>query len=247
MERRLLQNLGRTLAIVLIVIGCGRLSKEAPRSETLQPAVYLPIIRNPPPPLVNPSFELGDGGNCEWVDKSGGVHLYCPDEVHPPVGWTASWYNEADGVCDTPTGQPEMLTFDLDPFRIRDGAYSLKYFTFWRCQWVSTWQDASLAPGAYRVSAWVQAWFSGCSSQPYHIGEPLDDQCNPAPWAHLRIRIGVDDVWGEWVEAYNEWAQIEIETEISGTARVTVESKSDAPLKHQDVYIDAVRVERVGE
>lgn len=233
MERRLLQNLGR-LAIILALTACA--SSAAGHDPRRDPSpLRLPIVRRSAW-LTNPSFELGEGGDCSPST--------CPQEIRPPLGWTANWRDGVSGICDTPTGQPEMLPFDGDPFRVFAGDWSLKYFTFWRCQWVTVSQEVRLPPGSYRVSAQVQSWFSGCSSQPYHPGEPLDDQCNPAPWAHLHIRIGIGDAWSEWVEAYNEWKLIEATVNLDATASVlvSVESQSFSPLKHQDVYIDDVRI-----
>lgn len=206
--------------------------------------VYIPIVSNYRG-LQNGGFEINESGNCEI----NGVPAVCPQEVRPPSDWTAWWYNQQSGVCDPhKTGQIELSRFDIDPFRIASGGYSLKYFTFWRCHWAGIKQRVVMPEGWRFATAKVQSWYSSCSSKPYHVGEPLDENCQPAPWAKLEIRIGIESngiiTWGVPVEAYNEWKMPGTPMVYTdGTVTLWIESKSNAPLKHNDVYIDEVTLQ----
>lgn len=199
--------------------------------------------------LYNASFEENELGNCVWYDENG-KHTDCPQEVRPPNHWTAWWFNQWPNVCyPHKTGQIELSRFNTDPFRIIHGNWSLKYFTFFRCHWAGILQQVELPSGTYSASVKAQAWYSSCSSKPYAKGNPLDENCNPAPWANLTIRIGIgtgDDprqnvVWSLPVEGYNEWVTAQTPPVfIGGLVTVFIESRSDAPLKHNDVYLDDV-------
>lgn len=259
------------LAVILVLVACvARLdpNKEpsvlwpgGPRDET-EPRAYLPIAVRPDSNLaVNGDFEDTSGeGGCTWWDIAGFVHRDCPQEVRPPRHWEMWWFNQEAGVCPPHrTGQPEGALFhrSLDDFRVYNGDYSFRWFTFFRCQHAGLSQKhIILRSGFYSAEMRAQMWYSSCDSEPYHVGEPLDEDCNPAPWANMRVRIGIDPwggvsprastvVWSRWAETYNVWGKVvSPEVAIAAPRMVTlfVEVESDAPLKHGDFYGDGVRL-----
>lgn len=247
----------RLVALVLFAV----LLAQSAQSQALVPRAYLPIIAGDSGNLAqNPSFEQGNDGECLWWDIAGFERHDCPQEVRPAKSWAFWWLNQEQGICAPHrTGQPEAAVFDVDPFRVASGARSFRYFTFFRCHHAGLLQrHIILRSGFYRASAQAQAWYGSCDAQPYYPGEPLDENCNEAPWANLTIRVGIgvnmgfdDDPrsdliqWGEWTEGYNEWVTVEspaVPIAAPSFVRVFIESRSDAPLKHNDVYLDDVRL-----
>jgi hypothetical protein len=240
----------------------------APRLVRCANDTYLPIVSRDAGyiALTNPDFE-GDSWNEQmYWDADGGPYYSNYEEINPPIGWTAWWWEGIDDICgDKPykigypeykPGRPEFKVFKdyMDPRRVYSGTQSSKYFTFWRCQYAGLLQEISIYPSAvYTISAQVQAWYSNCSTKPYD--PPLEQDCETELDAQLKVRIGVDPtggmnpssldiVWSDWVEPYGEFEEITTSARLMGPATVFFNSHSNWPLKHEDVYIDAVRMIR---
>ena len=109
----------------------------------------------------------------------------------------------------------------------------------------------SLPIGAYSFGAWVQAWYSQCSTRPHD--PPYEADCNmPLTWAHMRVRVGLDPtggqnpwspniVWSEEIEPYGEYVPIRTPpvSVWGGSATVFIYSESTHALKHEDAYFDS--------
>ncbi len=255
------------LAVVLFALGLivvGRLVYEvAPLSPLAVPAarmahfnVFIPVAYKETFGLVNGDFEGGATGDQLYWDQFGGPYVGEFVEIRAPTGWTAYWIQGVEGICvgGYNPGRPEYNVFEnwMDPRRVYSGTQSARYFTFWRCQSAGLLQGVHLY-GIRQASVEVQAWYSNCSTKPYDL--PLDYNCSSPLDAHLKVRIGIDPtgvvdphsehiVWSEWAESYGEYKRIfTLHVSLNGPATVFLQSLSDWPLKHEDVYWDWVVLE----
>jgi hypothetical protein len=185
--------------------------------------VYVPLVSRPAT-VVNPGFELGYGGDCEWYEMCAIPVTGCYREQRIPAGWTGGWRHKCP--CESGvTGLPEMKLAErrVDPRRVHSGAHSAQGFTFWRC---GNWwweQTFNLAPGHYQAGAWVQTWNNGI-------------------WA----RVCLSDVCSPWFTSPDEWIRIVTPAaQHGGPVKLRVEFMAHRPYKNTDGYVDDVAVWRI--
>jgi hypothetical protein len=207
--------------------------------------------------LDNPSFGGAEGDSCLWWVWDGrgwnGPNEGCFQEQRPAVGWTAYWFDRGPDQCPPyTTGRPEVLVLrkEIDARRILDG----EAFTFWRCHHIGLLQQVDVPPGTYRLTAHAHGWYSDCSSRPYD--GPYDSDCEtPIHWAKMELRVGIDPaggvdprgssvVWSEPAECYGQYCELTVDVSLNGRATVFLDSRTTAPLKHEDVYWDAISLAR---
>lgn len=230
------------------------------------PRAYLPAIRvagRPAPPVVplvaNPSFEGSTGRDVLWWDPSGGPYTTPFGETSSPEDWTVWWHDRQPDVCPpNVTGRPEtgLILAHQDRLRIRTGEKAAKLFTFWRCHRYGLLQSLQFPPGKFIFKIYAQAWFSRCSNRPH--SPPLEPDCKtPLWWASMRVRVGIDPTgsqdpssssiaWSTWTQPYAQYMLLSTPPVVfsqAGTATLFVESRSTAPIKHQDLYLDDASIE----
>lgn len=129
-------------------------------------------------------------------------------------------------------------------------------FTFWRCHEFGLFQEVEVVEGAfYRLTAYAHSWYSRCSSLS-HLS-PLEADCvTPIGWAHDFLAVGIgpngeldprDVTWSEPVEVYSYYDDEPLEITArakGGTATFWLRATATHPLKHNDFYLDDVRLER---
>ncbi len=212
----------------------------------------MPIVVRSSWPLNTEIFRsVGDDGNChwyDWVDEKG--YWGCPENVRVPTFWTLHWENRKQCWPGSMflTGQPEARL--TDPILDVGRGESLLWFTFWRCQNVML--EQMLPEGLWgervKVTARVQVWYSDCSEEPF--GPPLHSDCT-TPWAgDLEMRVGAGSVHSMWTDdVYCNgtpcWHDIQspwVDVPITGDT-IWVQSRSDWPAKHENVYVESVTLE----
>jgi hypothetical protein len=239
----------------------GAMPERLPIGQTLippdpfKPQAAFPVVsvRSPwPIQFTNLDFESGYGGECLAFLENFVPETKCPQEVNPPADWTVWWYDFDEWH------QPEGRLVDRseDPNRILYGDHSYLWFTFWRNQHVGLWQEQNVqVRGIYKMIVYWHAWYSECSTSPYDGPRwGGDDGCAEiVDWAHLKCRAGITDLnpgpqqiwWGEWEECYSPWCRYESPASlVGGRAGLWFECISDAPLKHQNVYVNQIFIEK---
>ena len=209
--------------------------------------------------LTNSGFEAGTHKATAYWTPAGGPYHDQFNEVNPPEGWTAWWYEGFP--CATAytfdTGRPEILTF-TDPGRVHSGTKAVKAFTFWRCHEMGLFQKVDVVTGTYVFTVYAHSWYSNCSNKPFD--PPLDSDCQTPLAAWNKLKVGIDsggDIdphgssvhWGATIEQYGVYGQqplaVIASVPMSGTVTVFVSSLADNPLKHADVYLDDAALWRV--
>jgi len=229
---------------VAIVVACLAGQAEGARGEA-QTLVTTILVRSPW--ALNTELLWGrENGRCEWYDWSGGEwYRACPENVRAPSFWKLYWTRGKPCQVGT-TGQPEarMTSPLMDPGR----GQSFLWFTFWRCQSVRLEQRLpEELDGRVRVTARLHVWYSDCSGEPF--GPPLHRDC-VTPWTgRLEVRAGVGrraSAWkanaycsGEpcWHDVTSPWV------EVDGFRSIWIESRSDYPAKHENVYVESITLE----
>jgi hypothetical protein len=187
------------------------------------------------------------------------------NEINAPDDWTV-WWVEGEPCAGAPTewfsGRPEVLLADLndgfnDNLRVFDGNKALKWFTFYRCNHGGIFQTLPVMNGTYQFSYQGQTWYSGCSTDP-HGDQPRDDFCAVID-SHAYLRAGIDPeggdeyaapsvVWGSSIENYGTYDDAIVSPAVevtSGFLTLWIEVNSELPLKHNDLYADAVELIKV--
>lgn len=212
----------------------------------------------------NPSFEEGTHlGNWFYQDCIDGAWW----EHYLPIETALEWefyFAEGCACASDPnvvTGRPEanVITSMPDPLRVRNGLRAFRAFTFWRCHSFWLQQTVELTPTDGVTAYWIEAeayvhsWYSDCSTRP-HDAPYWDDCTTPAgdPFSRSRICVaptGVFDprdpaaVCSEPVEIYGVYGDpitLTTRIETTGTLELMVWSQTNAPLKHEDWYVDDV-------
>lgn len=256
----------RKLLVLLVAIA----GLAANRPQAIIPWAYLPFIARPasggPNVVRNPGFEDDTAtGGCVWWDVANFQHTDCPGEVQSPRFWDAWWIAGQNARCEPdPLGQPEMRLANLvvDPYRVRTGEYAAQWFTFYVCHRAGLQQRHIIDPftvetKTVEASAWAHVWYSNCGDLDLvHYPAALDRNCQVAPGADHRLRIGIDlvggqdprsdyIVWSPWYEPYNEWAWMSVRAPVSVSRPVTLFVESDSgPYQfiYQNVYVDDVEL-----
>lgn len=150
------------LVLVVAIVALALLRDDQPAMEQ---RVYLPFVARSHAQsvqLVNPGFEGGYGGKCEFYNAKTGFHSFCYDEQDVPLGWTFGWYEGfgANLCYNGKTGRPEAALSDRrHPGDVYAGDYSAHAFTFWRCGRFWWEQSVLVEPGSfYTFIAWVRTW-----------------------------------------------------------------------------------------
>lgn len=201
--------------------------------------------------LANPSFEgsypvyvMAAPGHpdCQtWFDDQ--PNQYC-ERVKLAEDWHPYWLNtpRTEGWMNIQPEYVPSLPHEQPP-RVRSGAKSQHYFSFWSTHEGGLMQQVSaLANGRYCFSSWGHAWssretLSGWLSDPNDHGQ-------------LYQRVGIDPtggtdwqspnvVWGDMRMQYDEFGLFSVEAVAQAdTITVFLWSKANIPVKHNDVYWD---------
>ena len=212
--------------------------------------------------LVNPSFEDGqDRLTPTDVYDAGGRFLEqrIISEINTPNGWTV-FFREGlpvpwDDKNDVGFAQPEVNVIPrlppyVDPPRVFDGVWALQMFTFYMIHDAGVYQQVEVQPwSTWQLSAYTHAWASvlddphqsyvtDCEQVTQMAG--IDPTGGTDPYADTVI-------WSEAAHIYDEYAQTPVvkATAISDTMTVFLRSVIKWPIKHNDVYWDAVRLEQI--
>ena len=205
--------------------------------------------------ITNPSFEgeypvyvMAAPGHpdCQtWSQDQ--PNQYC-ERVKLADDWHPYW-------LDTPRTEPWMniqpeyvpsLPHEQPP-RVRSGAKSQHYFSFWSTHEGGLYQQISaLENGRYCFSSWGQAW-SSRDTLPGWLSDPEDH-------GELYQRVGIDPtggtdwqspnvVWGEMRLQYDAFGLFSVEAVAEAdTITVFLWSRPNIPVKHNDVYWDDARL-----
>ena len=201
--------------------------------------------------LANPSFEgeypvyvMAAPGHpdCQtWFDDQ--PNQFCErakmaDDWHPywlDAPRTEPWMNiQPEYVPSLPHEQPP---------RVRSGEKSQHYFSFWSTHEGGMYQQVStVVNGRYCFSSWGHAW-SSRETLPDYTSDPADH-------GELFQRVGIDPtggtdwqspnvVWGDMWMQYDEFGLFTVEAVAQAeTITVFTWSRSNIPVKHNDVYWD---------
>ncbi len=188
--------------------------------------------------LLNNDWQLGEeyDGTC-----NGGS---CPGNVRVPTFWDLTWLNQKPCELGSTfkTGQPEARL--TDPWQDPDRGHSFMWFTFWRCQhvWLSQDIPEAFVGRTVVVKALAQVWYSDCGSEPF--GPPLQSDCVSGWDGNLRLRIN-GSVWATAYCHYNPcWHIVSSEAfVVVPGSKAIIETQSDLPAKHENVYINRVWME----
>jgi hypothetical protein len=172
-------------------------------------------------------------------------------ELHMADGWTPWWVAQTGADPTWKNRRPEYkrATLAVDPGRIRNGASSQQYFTFWGTHVAGLWQQVVVEPGArLRFRAWGHAWSS-------EADRPRPSQ-NPT---HVHMSIGIDPmggtdpmsssiVWSPDQSAIDDWRLFAVEAgAVTPIITVFFRSAPEWPKKHQDIYWDEATLEVLEE
>lgn len=222
-------------------------------------------------PSVSSEWRLGK--NLPFEDGSWSVARYwiwpwheaytAPyDEIRPAAHWTAWWVERrfCPGYEFYKSGRPEVQVVNKipDPLRVYEGNQALKFFTFWRCQIGGIYQVVKVTPGRYRFGVHFHHWYSNCSERPHD--PPYQEDCTTpiADPAVLTLGIdptGAEDYWSTrivWTDSHSQYGMYSDDPFWSrevlangDSITLWIRSETTAPLKHSDLYIDNVIIEKV--
>lgn len=200
--------------------------------------------------LLNPSFEgefttyvLPPPGHpdCQTADPNA-PNQFC-DRIQLAPDWHPFW---RDSPRDNPTmnSLPEYKPGELweTPPRVRSGATSQHYFSFYSTHEAGMVQQVTAVPGGeYCFSAWGHAWSANTTTPDY---TSTDDH------GFLYQKVGIDPtggtdwqspdvIWGEARRQYDEFGLFVVQaTAVGETVTVFLHSQPQWPVKHNDVYWD---------
>lgn len=214
-------------------------------------------VQQPEPLLQNGGFEGGwHLETAYWTPGSEVTHDQY-QEITPPTGWTAWWYEGFPRAGGWLTRRPEVRVISTipDAARIRSDDQAVQWFTFWGCHSGGLLQQITVTPGHYYdFSIYAHSWFSNCDIKPhYHL--PLDYDCDtddPILWAQNWLQVCIDPgggidplgpnvVCGTRKQVYGQYAGPLIIEHVQAQGdkiTVIVWSEASHPLKHDDVYLD---------
>jgi hypothetical protein len=218
--------------------------------------LYLPaIVNHQPHGLANADFEAGQWRATRyWVWPWQEAHTQEFGEISPPVGWVAWWVDRR--FCPRyetyKSGRPEvtLITIEQDQNRVSSGDQAAKWFTFWRCHLGGLYQVLPVHPGTYQFCVELHHWYSDCSTKPY--SPPLESDCRtPAEWTGATLQVGIDPKGGEdywssniiWSHPTSIYGTYDgnictVPAAVDNQLSVWIRSETQAPLKHEDIYID---------
>lgn len=221
--------------------------------------------------LQNPGFEQGYTGSTTkcYVFTPNGTYETNRGEVQAPAAWQVCYVHDpdfrplwdpqnTDGWCEPEVKIiPKEVTF-LDPPRISEGVFGMKFFTMWRIHQAGLRQPVPAVVGKrYRFTMDAHAWSSN-DDNPYTsdgvgagaffalAGTVTDDARR-----NFTLKVGIDPtggldpfapsvVWGVGAHVYNVHHALPPVEVVAEAAQVTVFVLSTCMwrLKHNDVYFD---------
>lgn len=194
--------------------------------------------------LTNPGFE---GQFSPWNNIG---------ELQVAAGWTPWWIEDPNH--DPTWARPEWKKAEgqFYPNRVREGATSQQYFTFYKSHYGGMYQQVSgVTPGTpYRFGIWVQIWSSleddplnsvGPGDPRFEIGIDPTGAANAGqnhPPASV-VWTGPADMW----DVIDRWHFMAIDvTAESSTITVYIRSNPQYATKHNDIYLDAAQLISLG-
>jgi hypothetical protein len=188
--------------------------------------------------LRNPSFE-GEPVIWEGAGEVKIVPEWSPYHWDDLAGFPAISDGNLNSVH---TARPEYrpATLGIDPLRVRTGAQSQMWFSFYRNHYAGVFQgEIPVQVGqTYAVSVWAQAWSSGSDDPRKSDNEfYMSIGINPRGDCSLKAR---DTVWGNWEYVGSTFKQLKSQpvVMIKDKACVFIGSSTKYSVKHNDAYID---------
>ena len=192
--------------------------------------------------LRNPGFE---GPYSSWQPQLSTVQM--------AADWTPWWINDLNHV---PVWvQPEYKPAEKRdyPARVYDGERAQQWFTFHRSHNAGIYQQVSgVTPGAtYRFTAQLQVWSSSTDAAiserpalPYlQIGIDPTGAASPGSGSGAPSTV----VWTDAPAIYDRWYALSIDVKAqASTITVYVRSNPNYAVKHNDIYIDAAQLVKLG-
>jgi len=188
--------------------------------------------------IENPSF----GG--DYVQHGNGPIMVAP-------GWTPFWLDGKDPPhehAQGPTARPEYkpILASQFPYRVADGDKAQCWFAFSRVMDAGIWQQIPVSAGkVYQFSVSVQAWSSNGDDPRVSDGE-MYTGLGIDPWGRTdAFELGV--LWTSWIPLTAEHVrhQSVAVTAINPWITLFIRTWPKWKLKHNDVYVDWVRLERI--
>ena len=204
--------------------------------------------------LKNPSFNGGTWRKTHTGHEFG--------EIEVPEEWTAWWVEGQTPIPWDPANtqgyrRPEMKVISfvapfIDPPRVSQPPKAVQLFTFQGIHEAGLYQRVTgLEPGkALRATFAVHGWSS------VYDDPRKSEFCEGGPY-NMMFTIGIDPnggtdpwsfsvVWGEPTGVYNKFRDVLVEgvkVGLTGTVSVFVRSQVRWRFKHNDAYMDDVRLE----
>ncbi|MBN2392245.1 MAG: hypothetical protein JXR84_16070 [Anaerolineae bacterium] len=226
--------------------------------------------------LKNASFELGQEGNACQVHRPDGVYQLARGEVDKPREWTVFYLHDKgfrppwdvdnyDGWCEPEVKIiPKQFPF-LDPPRISEGSYAIKFFTMWRIHRAGLFQKVRVNAGdRLRFTIDAHAW-SSTDDNPQTsdgVGDgdffALEGTATDDAQRNVTFKVGIDPtggtdpfadavIWGKGAHVYNAYHALPAVEAVAQDQYVTVFVIDQVlwRFKHNDVYFDNARLEVV--
>lgn len=196
--------------------------------------------------IQNADFELG---TCR--DTFNGTQW---GEIEVPQNWIA-WWSESDGFY-----RPEMKVIQavapyLNPARVNTGQKALMFFGFYKKIYAGLYQQITVPTNSkITFTAFAHSWYS------------MRDDATKSEWIDddgvihqiqngddgFNLSVGIDttgntdpfspDIIWKTEHYYNQYGQIKLELEVSGTITLYLKGEPDYPFKHCDCYFDTADV-----
>ena len=226
--------------------------------------------------LKNASFELGQEGNVCQVHRPDGVYQVARGEVDKPRDWAVFYLHDkqfrppwdadnGDGWCEPEVKIiPKQFPF-LDPLRISEGSYAIKFFTMWRIHRAGLFQKVKVNAGdRLRFTIDAHAW-SSTDDNPQTsdgVGDgaffALEGTVTDHAQRNVTFKVGIDPtggtdpftdtvIWGKGAHVYNVYHALPAVEVVAQDQYVTVFVIDHIlwRFKHNDVYFDNARLEVV--
>ncbi|MBN2391369.1 MAG: hypothetical protein JXR84_11625 [Anaerolineae bacterium] len=226
--------------------------------------------------LKNASFEQGQDGNACQVFGPDGAYQVARGEVDKPREWTVFYVHDKgfrppwdadnhDGWCEPEVKIiPKQSPF-LDPLRISEGSYAIKFFTMWRIHQAGLYQTAKVNPGErLRFTIDAHAWSSNDDNPQTSDGigagafYALEGTVAEDTLRNITFKVGIDPtggtdpfadtvIWGKGAHVYNAYHALPAVEAVAQGQYVTVFVIDQVlwRVKHNDVYFDNARLEIV--
>ncbi|MEJ2748091.1 MAG: hypothetical protein P8183_09320 [Anaerolineae bacterium] len=193
------------------------------------------------PPPGHPDCQTWDPSmpnqTCERAQMPAGWAPYWRDNPRPET-----WINiMPEYTASTPD--------QVNPDRVLSGDRSLHYFSFFSTHEGGAYQQVTAVPGGlYCFSAYGHSWSAATDSDWYSDPDPNNGE--------MFQKVGIDPtggtdwtspdiIWSSEREQYDYFGQFTIEAVAqANTVTVFLYSRSNKPVKHNDVYWDNAALQR---